>query len=546
MIDTKTWLVAQREVTENIRTKAFWIGILIFPVILVASILVPTWLEKNKSAREYAVIDHSGWLLEAVDQRAALPDLEKVFRHAMELSQAEDPEFDALPEKLRQTTAQLEMAIPMLQAQQPEMEEDELEDKIVEGFAATISGLSGPRGEMLRQYIPPEAMAELEQLRDSVRDWWQALPAEESKKFGGAITKSRYVRVDPPEGESPEAVIEQLETLVEDEDLFAYFVIDEDPINETRSVRYVSANLTDEDLRRWFGNLASEAVREQRLQEKEIDPQVAQWVQQKVEFEVRKPGAAEEEVGEQDRVRQWAPVAFVYLLWIAIFSIAQMLLTNTVEEKSNRIMEVLLSSISPLQLMVGKILGIALTGLAMVVSWVFFFYVSVKFLPTLTGEEMTVDLSAIAADPFYLVSFVAYFVLGYLFYAALLVAVGSVCNSLKEAQNLQSPIMILLMIPLFSMVPIAQDPNGPLAKLLSFVPPFTPFVMMNRAAGPPAVWEYVATTALLAVSLLAVMWAAAKVFRIGILMTGKPPKAAEILRWIKAPVGAVPEREDLK
>ncbi|MCG8460124.1 MAG: ABC transporter permease, partial [Holophagales bacterium] len=247
---------------------------------------------------------------------------------------------------------------------------------------------------------------------------------------------------------------------------------------------------------------------------------------------------------EQERLRQWAPVAFVYLLWVAIFSIAQMLLTNTVEEKGNRIMEVLLSSVSPLQLMVGKILGIALTGLAMVGSWVLFFFVAVRFLPLVVDVEMEVDLSAIATDPFYLVSFVAYFLLGYLFYAGLLVAIGSVCNSLKEAQNLQSPIMILLFVPLMAMVPIAQDPNGALAKILSFVPPFTPFAMMNRAAGPPATWEYLATTLLLLASVVLVMWAAAKVFRIGILMTGKPPRVGEILRWVRAPVAGVPERKE--
>lgn len=545
MPDTKTWLVAQREVLENVRTKAFWIGILLFPVILVASFLIPTWLEKNKSAREYVVLDDSGWLLEAIEQRGALPDLEKVFRHTLELHRAEDPDLEQLPEELRQMTAQLEMMIPMIAEQRPELTEDEIESKVLELAAAQLTNLSGPRGEALRAQIPPEYMSGLESLVDSVRDWWQALPAREAKQFGGAVTKSRYVQVEPPELADREAVIAELERQVADEELFAYFVIGEDPINVTKSIRYVSANLTDEDLRRWFGRLASDSVRELRLQEKEIDPQIAQWVQEDVEFEIRRPGAGEEEeVAEQDRVRQWAPVAFVYLLWIAIFSIAQMLLTNTVEEKSNRIMEVLLSSISPLQLMVGKIFGIALTGLAMVLSWVVFFFLAVKFLPRLTGAEMTVDLSAIATDPFYLVSFVAYFLLGYLFYASLLVAVGSVCNSLKEAQNLQSPIMILLMVPLFSMVPIAQDPNGPLAKFLSYVPPFTPFVMMNRAAGPPEVWEYVATTVLLLVSVLLVMWAAAKVFRIGILMTGKPPKPGEILRWIKAPVGAVPERDE--
>jgi ABC-type Na+ efflux pump permease subunit len=126
----------------------------------------------------------------------------------------------------------------------------------------------------------------------------------------------------------------------------------------------------------------------------------------------------------------------------------------------------------------------------------------------------------------------------------MLVGIGAVCNTLKEAQNLMGPITILLILPLLAMVPIGKDPNGTLAKVLSFIPPFTPFVMMNRAAGPPALWEYVATTALLLVSIVVALWAAAKVFRIGVLLTGKPPKLGEILRWIRAPVGMVVVRRE--
>jgi ABC-type Na+ efflux pump permease subunit len=237
-------------------------------------------------------------------------------------------------------------------------------------------------------------------------------------------------------------------------------------------------------------------------------------------------------------------VAFVYLLWISVFVIAQMLLTNTIEEKSNKIMEVLLSSVSPIQLMAGKIVGIAGTGLTMVVSWVVFFLASVKVMPLLLDQLPDIDFALIARDPIYIASFLAYFILGYLFLAAVLVGIGSVCSSLKEAQNLMGPVTIIMIIPLLAMVPIGQDPNGTIAKVLSYIPPFTPFVMMNRAAGPPAPMEYVVTTILLVVSIAIALWAAAKLFRIGILMTGKPPKPMEILRWIRAPVGQVHVRRE--
>jgi ABC-2 type transport system permease protein len=262
-------------------------------------------------------------------------------------------------------------------------------------------------------------------------------------------------------------------------------------------------------------------------------------------FEARKvSGAGEEEAVEaQDRLRQWAPVVFVYLLWISVFTVAQMLLTNTVEEKSNRIIEVLLSSISPVELMAGKIAGIALTGLTIVGSWMAVFFLGTKYIPKLLDASGMPDLSALAGDPVYIGSFLVYFLLGYLLFAAFLVGIGAVCTTLKEAQNLMGPVTLLLIVPLMSMIPIGRDPNGMLAKVMSFIPPFTPFVMMNRAAGPPTPLEYVLTATLLVLSIGAALWAAAKVFRIGILLTGKPPKLKEILRWIRAPVGVVPQRK---
>jgi len=304
--------------------------------------------------------------------------------------------------------------------------------------------------------------------------------------------------------------------------------------------------LTDDDLRDWFSSLATSVVRDRRLATEDIDSDVARWMQEPLRFEPRKlaKDGAEAEVGTVDIVRQFAPVAFVYLLWISVFSIAQMLLTNTVEEKSNRIMEVLLSSVSPLQLMIGKILGIAATGLTLVGSWMVFFIIAVNVIPTIMGAELGFNLGLIASDPVYIGSFLVYFVLGYLFIAALLVGIGAVCNSLKEAQNLMTPVTLMLIVPLLTMMPIGKDPNGTLARVMSYIPPFTPFVMMNRAAGPPTAFEYATTTLLLIVSIVVATWAAAKVFRIGILMTGKPPKLTEILRWLRTPVGVVPERKE--
>jgi ABC-type Na+ efflux pump permease subunit len=323
-------------------------------------------------------------------------------------------------------------------------------------------------------------------------------------------------------------------------------VLEADPVAGVRASRYVSNNLTDEDLRAWFGYQASSEVRERRLAQERIDPAVARWIQAPLRIEVRKVTATgeEEAIGSRDKLRQWAPVVFVYLLWISVFSVSQMLMMNTVEEKSSRVIEVLLSSVSPVELLAGKITGIAATGLTMVLSWLLVLFFGTKYLPAFFGAPADLELSALASDPLLIGSFLAYFVLGYLFFAAILAGLGSVCNTASDAQNMMPAIMLVLFVPLLSMVPIGRDPNGALAQILSYIPPFTPFVMMNRAAGPPTMLEYVLTTLLLLVSIVVALWAGAKVFRIGILLTGKPPRLREILRWVRAPVGVVPVRKE--
>ncbi len=518
---SRIFLVAQREYVQNLRTKGFWFGILFFPVLLTAFIVVPQLLERTKSARRYAVIDQSGWLLDAVNQRIAVSDFQLALDAAA--NRATSPEStEPLPGPLR-TAA-------------PDLAELASSDRLGLAIALLRSG-DGAN-------LSPQARTMYDAHGAALRSWWSGVSQETLRALDVSFSFTRYVQIPAPSG--PDAA-EALNRRVADDELFAYFVLAADPVTGTGMSRYVSKNLTDEDLRQWFGSLATNEVRERRLEREAIDPSIARWIQTPVRFDVRKVSAAgaEESIGERDMLRQWAPVVFVYLLWISVWSVSQMLMMNTVEEKSSRVIEVLLSSVSPVQLLAGKIAGIAATGLTMVLSWLLAFYLATKYLPGVLGASPDLPLSTIASDPLLLGSFLAYFLLGYLFYAAILVGLGSVCNTVSDAQNMMPAFMLVLIVPLLAMVPIGRDPNGALARVLSYIPPFTPFVMMNRAAGPPTMFEYAVTTALLVVSIMGALWAGAKVFRIGVLLTGKPPKLKEILRWIRAPVGMVPVRKEV-
>lgn len=518
----RTYLVAMREFLDNLRTKTFWIGILSFPVILMIILVVPGFLEKAKEVRRYAVLDHSGWLLQAVEEHAALPDLEKVLTTLVRRYREDANSIADFPESLQKLA-------PVL----ANLNEDQ-----IKYASAKLAGIL--RGESVGIKLPPEAEREIQNFREEIRRWWKNLPPDEARKYGSDLSRSLYQRVEiPPDVKNPERWLQEQ---VQKGYLFAYFIINRNPVENCEGCRYVSKNLTDTDLYDWFTYHASEVVRSRRLREKGIDEAVARWIQEPLHFEKTRVTAEGKVIKARstDILRQWAPVAFVYLLWVSIFTSAQMLLTNTIEEKSNRIIEVLLSSVSPLELMSGKILGIAASGLTMIVSWVICFVLGIRFIPELTNTPLRINFQSIISDPVYLTSFLSYFILGYLLYSSILVAMGSVCNSLKEAQNLIQPVMLILMVPFVTMIPITRDPNGMLARVLSYIPFFTPFTMMNRAAGEIPWYEYLVTSILLIFSIIVAFWASARIFRIGILMYGKPPSLREIFRLIRLEQGSPP------
>ncbi len=506
----KTLLVAQREYLENLRTKTFWIGIFMFPILLGVSILVPMLLDKVKDARKFAVIDRSGYLLEEVLLETSHQDLHRFLDGFLPLDEEEKHLLAGVPQEVKTVL-------------------DTIGKQEVDNYWSIAEFLVSPNssGEGLSQ----DLVQSLKPHRGVFVEWWGEITPKSLNRLQGGLDKGRFHFVEiAGVDQNPEFLNEKINS----GGLFAYFEIGPNPVEGDGGCRYVSNNLTDRDLLNWFNRHASSIVKERRIASKGIDAETARWINQRLDFETNKVGASGEgeKVKAQDMAGQWAPVAFVYLLWVSIFTVAQILLTNTIEEKSNRIIEVLLSSVSPLQLMSGKILGNAATGLTVIGSWIGFLLLGFSIMPYFLERAPSVQFEQVVSNPLYLTSFLFYFLTGYILYAALLVGIGSVCTNPKEAQNLMLPIMLVLIVPLLSMMPVAQDPNGSLARFLSYIPFFTPFVMMNRAAGPPPTIDYIGTTLLLIISLPLFFWGASRIFRIGILMTGQPPNLFQMLRWL--------------
>ncbi|MBC8472633.1 MAG: ABC transporter permease [Planctomycetes bacterium] len=233
----------------------------------------------------------------------------------------------------------------------------------------------------------------------------------------------------------------------------------------------------------------------------------------------------------QDRVqnktdtvlKMMVPFFFMYLMFLGIISSGQHMISSVIEEKSSRVIEVLLSAVSPFELMAGKILGLAGTGFTLVSLWA-----GAAFF-TASSQGLNIDVTAELV--FY---FAIYYILGFLLISSVLAAAGSVCNTIKETQSLMMPIMMVFIIPLVSWFKVVQDPNGTLSRVFSFIPPLTPMVMILRLSSGSEIWiiEIIASIILLAVTVLVAMWGAAKVFRAGILMYGKRLSVREVCRCL--------------
>lgn len=213
---------------------------------------------------------------------------------------------------------------------------------------------------------------------------------------------------------------------------------------------------------------------------------------------------------------------FLMMLFLLIMSSGQMLVRSMIEEKSNRIVEVLVSSCSPTDLMVGKVLGLSGLGLTQMAFWAAIAVaISAKFNMTFI-------------DPAQAALLILYFILGYLFYAAVFIGAGAPFNTEQEAQQVTSYLVIFLVLPIVLAIPAMKDPGAPWIKVLSFIPLLTPTMMALRIPIlMPEWWEILMTVIIMVVSIYFGMVAAGRIFRIGILSTGKTPGFKEILRWIR-------------
>ena len=285
---------------------------------------------------------------------------------------------------------------------------------------------------------------------------------------------------------------------------------------------YIASRL-DENTENVIHDAMRQGLVNARLKDKGIDQAAVE-----ASMHVVRPVSVTVGVGGERETRRgfsrMLPFLCGILLFIGVLTSGQMLMTSTIEEKSSRVVEVLLAAVSPLELMWGKLLGRLGVGLLILAV-----YVGLGMFALL--EYSLAGL----VDPLLLVYFVIFYLLASLVYGGLMMSIGAAVNQVADAQSLMGPVMILLVAPYVLVPMIGQNPNSTLSVAMTFVPPVNSFVVLARLASstPPPLWQVLGAIATGVVGAGVAVWFAAKVFKIGLLMQGKPPSFGTLVKWAR-------------
>jgi ABC-2 type transport system permease protein len=231
-------------------------------------------------------------------------------------------------------------------------------------------------------------------------------------------------------------------------------------------------------------------------------------------------------------------MVFTALIYMFIFVYGAMVMQGVMEEKTNRIVEIMVSSVKPFDLMMGKLIGIGLVGLTQFGLWGLLIAGVSLFGTTLfagAGGSLEMIISLLASNNVVelCLYFILFFIGGYLIYASLFAAIGAIVNSQEDTQQYMMPITVLILFAFYAGFYSAQNPDGPLAFWTSLIPFFSPIVMMTRLPYGIPWWQLVVSIVLLVITVILIIQLVAKIYRIGILMYGKKPTYAEIVKWLR-------------
>lgn len=299
-------------------------------------------------------------------------------------------------------------------------------------------------------------------------------------------------------------------------------------VRETRRIYFCALNISDMGSNKYITSSIQRIVSEDILAKQNIPLLVVKDAIRDIDmgtFKVKKEGTQQSSSG----MEYMLSIFMLTILFTIIMAYGQLIMRGVIEEKNNRIVEVLISSTNASTLFYGKIIGIGLAGLTQVSIWLL---LAAAFLGR---ETLGIDKNVVNfLTPELAVYFVIFFIIGYFMYSILFSIVGASVNTDQEAQQYSAPITYLLIIPFILGIIVTQNPNTPVVLITSMFPLFTPTLMFMRISiAVPSMVEIIISIVISVLFTMFLAWLGAKIFRIGILMYGKKPTIKEIIRWIR-------------
>lgn len=353
---------------------------------------------------------------------------------------------------------------------------------------------------------------------------------------------------------------EEAKKMVQDGERYGFLYIPKMDLSNPKGIQFYSIDNPNMNLMGYLEGALKRKIEDQRLYEKGIDPQVLKDIRTSIDIQSVTLGDEGEEKVNDATVNYALGFVSGILIYLFIFIYGNQIMQGVIEEKSSRIVEILVSSLRPFQLMMGKIVGIGAVGLTQFLIWVFLIGSLSSIVIGVLGMQMPQQQAIEMANPefaqaapdagelsrilmvidgidfFALVtSFIFYFLGGYLLYGALFAAIGSAVDAPSDAQQFMFPITIPLIVSYMGLfVFVLQDPNSTTSFWLSVIPLTSPIAMMGRISYGVPFWELALSMGLLVAGFLFTTWLAGKIYRIGILMHGTKPTYKILWKWVKA------------
>jgi len=310
--------------------------------------------------------------------------------------------------------------------------------------------------------------------------------------------------------------------------LDVYVVLPQDVLKESKA-EYYSKSVTDFEGIRAVDRAIEKAVFAKRIGAAGIDP--AQIAALTRPLDLKRLRVSEEGEHEDQGISFFLSLILVMMIYVGTLMWGQIVMTGVIEEKTNRVVEVIVSSTTPRNLLFGKLLGVGGAGLLQFGIWILGLVgvsAASGSLAFLSGLELP------ALNPVLIAAFPIFFLLGFFLYASLYAAIGSAVNTIQEAQNFIFPVMLPIIMAMVCWPVVMRAPDSTLAVVLSLIPFMTPILMFLRMSVlMPPVWQIALSVVLTSLTIAFVVWVAARIYRVGILMYGKPPNFPEMLRWVR-------------